>query len=175
MAYESLGPSHFNDQGWELQRTNNFEIFITDLDENKRKIITLSVASGFLPDEGNDPIDISYGNTKVSVAGVFSGATDGSIVVRDVIQQDVEKIIEDWRSKVYNKETGAVGMASEYKKPARIVQYAPDGTHARTWKLEGVWPSRVNYGTLDYESNNIKTIDITLRYDLAKIDPDGRP
>lgn len=171
MAYESLGPSHFSDEGWELQRTNNFEIMITGLGEDKRRIITLAVASGFLPDEGNDPIDISYGNTKVSVAGVFSGATDGSVTIRDVIQQDVEMIIEEWRSKVYNKETKAVGFAHDYKTTARIVQYAPDGTQTRAWKLSGVWPTRVNYGSLDYESNNIKTIDLTLRYDEARREP----
>lgn len=166
MAVEVLGPSHFSSENWELQRTNNFEISISGVGESER-LLTLAVASGFLPDEGNDPIDVSYGNTKVSVAGVFSGATDGSISIRDVIQKDVEALIEEWRYTVYNKDTDAIGMAFDYKKQARIVQYAPDGSHERTWKLEGVWPSRVNYGTLDYESNDVKKIELTLRYDKA--------
>lgn len=167
MAIETLGASHLASSGFEVQRTNNFEIQIESV--SKHRILTLSVVSGFLPNESNEVISLSYGNTKVTVAGVTNFNNSGSLVVRDLVQEDIEKVIDDWRSKVTNKNTNAIGFAADYKKPAKVTQYAPDGSLVRVWDLEGVWPSAVDYGSISYESPGVKTISITLQYDKARI------
>lgn len=170
MAVEVLGASHLASAGWEIQRTNNFEISIVGVGESER-LLTLSVVGGSLPSESNEPIAVDYGNTTIHVAGKYS-IQAGSLTVRDFIQKDVEQLIEEWRSTVYNKETDAVGFAADYKKQATITQFAPDGTHERIWKVDGVWPSSVNYGNVDQSSNGLKQIDITLSYDKARIQRD---
>lgn len=165
---ETLGASHLAGEGFEVQRTNNFEIQINGVTDEDR-ILILSVVSGFLPNESNEVITLNYGNTQITVAGAARPNNSGTLVVRDLIQKDIEQAIDKWRATVYNKETDGIGFAFDYKKDAKVVQYAPDGTLLRTWDLEGVWPSAVDYGQISYESPGVKTISITLQYDKARI------
>ena len=162
-----LGAAHLATAGWEIQRNNNFEISIEGVGE-KGRLLTLAVVSGSLPSESNNPITVQYGNTNIKVAGTYD-IQAGTLVVRDIIQKDVERMIDQWRSTVYNKDTDQVGFAANYKKQARITQFAPDGTYERVWKIDGVWPSSVSYGEVGQENNALKTISITLEYDKARL------
>lgn len=171
MAIDRLGASHLASQGYEVQRTNNFEIQIDNVSNSEA--LRLSVVSGFLPSESNEVITLSYGNTKVTVAGVTNFNNNGSLVVRDLVQEDIEKMIDEWRSTVARKDNDAIGFAYDYKKTAKVTQSAPDGTLLRVWDLEGVWPSAVDYGSISYESAGVKTISITLQYDKARINRDN--
>lgn len=173
----TLGASHLATENWEIQRTNNFEIAISELDTmigaGTSRIITLAIESGFLPSETSNVEVLNYGNSQVKVAGTTT-YSNGQIVVKDAIQKDVEKIITEWRKRVYDPKgdvlgtKDAVGLAQDYKVDARVVQWAPDGSMLRTWRLEGVWPSGVEYGALDYTSQGAKkTVSITLEYDRA--------
>lgn len=170
MALEHLGASHLASQGFEVQRTNNFEIQIDNV--SNQRMLTLSVVSGFLPNESNEVISLNYGNTQITVAGAARPNNSGTLVVRDLIQADIEKMIDDWRASVYNKDTDAIGFAYDYKKRAKVTQSAPDGTLIRVWDLEGVWPSAVDYGQISYDSPGVKTVSITLQYDKARINRD---
>ena len=173
-----LGASHLASDGYEVQRTNNFEITISGIGEitgdmSHPDTITLAVESGFLPSEDNSVQALNYGNTHVKVAGTVT-YTGGSLVVKDIISEneDIEAIIVAWRKAVYNPETDQIGLAFNYKKEGTIIQYAPDGSMERVWKLQGVWPKSVNYGTLDYGSGgSIKTIEVGIEYDKAMIEP----
>ena len=174
MAIETLGASHLSTEGFEVQRTNNFEIQIGAInDEEKKRFLTLAVVSGFLPNESNEVITLSYGNTKTTVAGVSNFNNSGTLVVRDLLgtdddRGDIESIINEWREQVAQKD-GKIGFAVNYKKPARVTQYAPDGSRERVWDLTGVWPSAVDYGQVNYESPGAKTISVTLQYDKAEL------
>lgn len=168
MAIDRLGASHLAGQGFEVQRTNNFEIQIENVSNSR--ILTLAVASAFLPTESNEVISLNYNNTTITVAGKANANGSGSLVIRDLIQQDIEAMLDEWRATVYNKDTDAIGFAFDYKKPAKVTQCAPDGTLLRTWTLEGCWPSSVDYGQVSYDSPGVKTVSITLQYDKAKID-----
>lgn len=168
MAIETLGASHLASSGFEVQRTNNFEIQIDNV--SKVRMLTLSVVSGFLPNESNEVIQLNYGNTQITVAGAARPNNSGTLVVRDLVQEDMEAVIDEWRATVYQKSTDAIGFAADYKKVAKVTQYAPDGTLLRVWNLEGVWPSSVDYGQISYDSPGVKSISITLQYDKATID-----
>lgn len=168
MAVEVLGSSHLASQNFEVQRTNNFEIQVDNVSD--QRTLTLAVVSGFLPNESNEVITLNYGNTKTTVAGVSNFNNSGTLVVRDFIQKDVEKLIDDWRSTVTNKTNDSIGFAYDYKKNATVTQCAPDGSYERVWKLYGVWPSAVDYGAVSYDSPGVKQISITLQYDKAVLD-----
>lgn len=162
-----LGANHLASQGWELQRKNTFEIIISGID-NTERLLTMSVVSGDLPSESNQVIEVKYGNSSVKIAGAYA-ISNGTLVLRDFLEKDTEAMVERWRSSVYNKTTQGINFAFSYWKTARIVQAAPDGTHIREWKLFGVWPSAVAYGSLSQNDGEIKEIQITLEYNRAEI------
>jgi hypothetical protein len=69
---------------------------------------------------------------------------------------------------VYDTTTGNVGLPSNYKKTAEIILQATDGTHVRTVRLIGIWPSALNPGALDMSSDAPVEIEATLTYDRAE-------
>lgn len=169
-----LGTTHLASDGYEVQRTNNFELTVAGLAEitgNMSDVdtLTLSVDSTSLPSEQSEVQQLNYSNRVSKVAGTTTYGS-GSLVVKDVISEheDVEAIIVAWRNAVFNPNTDQVGLAYNYKKDGRLKQYAPDGSLERTWILQGLWPSAVSYGDMQYGSGGaIKTISITLEYDTA--------
>ena len=151
-----------NEKGdFEPQRTSNweFEIAVTG-----GATIKLSMVSGALPNETNEPIELNYGNEKRYVAGKVSFETF-PLVCRDYVDQSTRDDIIEWRRLVYDPATGSVGLASDYKKDATITLYDPEGTAIRRCRLKGCWPSAVNHGALSYEEDGAINIEVTIRYD----------
>ena len=168
------------DSQYEVQRTNNFR-FIIDLSAfsnnvggNSGEIIELACDSVGLPTVSNDPIELDYGNSNVKVAGKAT-TDDISVAVKDFIEPDVENILWQWRLQVYNPKTGKVGWASNYKRTAQIVQYGPNGEVLRKWQCDGVWPTSLDLGDMDYSSGDKKQITMNLSVDTAYIVRDTNP
>lgn len=168
---ESLNPIHLSKiRAFEPQRQNNFEVEIFGLagGPGAARNITLAVNSWGLPNITTDPQPVSRGNSEIKYAGkaTFGGAD--SLEVMDFIGLDVEKIINQWQKEVYDPNTGKIGWGADYKKEAMITEFAPDGTELRSWKLEGVWPSGVDYGSaLSHESADFKRVTMAMSYDRA--------
>ena len=87
------------------------------------------------------------------------------LVVKDMVDVGVATAVKTWFEQVHNPATHKVGLARNYKKVADIIMIAPDGTLERTWRLHGCWPTYINYGDLDMNSNEIVRIELNLRYD----------
>ena len=159
----ALGPMHLaNNRTYEVQRTNNFEVVFEGLSEE----VTLSVQSFSIPTTSNDPIELTYGNSKVKVAGQAS-VEDSSLVVNDYIVADIEAQLYAWRKKVYDPETQKIGWAEEYKRNARLYQYGPDGTVQRVWRLIGCWPTSMESGEFNYDGSDKKQITFNISIDNA--------
>lgn len=176
LDYDYFRPWHMSAQSaYEVQRTNNFAVYI-DMGHKSRTtsnknflsgdLITLAVESCPLPDISNPTIELAYQNSKVKVAGQAEFG-DIELTVKDFITTDVERLLWDWRLQVYNPQTGQVGWAEHYKKNGYISQYAPDGTHERSWRLVGLWPQNLGLGDLNYDGGDKKTISMTLAVDFA--------
>lgn len=176
LNYDYFRPWHMSAQSaYEVQRTNNFAVYI-DMGKYSRTtsnnkfltgdLITLAVESCPLPDISNPTIELAYQNSKVKVAGQAEFG-DIELVVKDFITTDVERLLWDWRLQVYNPQTGQVGWAEYYKKNGYVSQYAPDGTHERSWRIVGVWPTNLQLGDLGYENSDKKTITMSLALDFA--------
>lgn len=160
---QSLGPMHMsNNKNYEVQRTNHFELAIQGLSTD----VTLAVDSTSLANITIEPIELGYGNSKVKVAGQAS-FEDQEVVVKDFIVADTEGELYDWFKTVYDPETDKVGWAANYKRTARLYQYAPDGTYVRQWKLEGVWPINFQSSEFTYDGAEKKTVTMTLAVDKA--------
>jgi len=177
---KKLGAYHMiGDDEYEPQRNNNFEIHIYGLDglttvdkgiEIDRDIaedaLTLSAVSVGQINTNVGVITIPYGNTKVKFAGLPE-ISDSDIVYNDYIGKSTERIIAAWHKLVFDPKNETIGRASQYKKPAILVETAPDGTRARVWQLKGCWPSNVQYGGYDYNGGATRQITMTLSYDIA--------
>lgn len=169
---ETLNPMHMsNNKAYEPQRTNNFEITIYNLPGGPSAVrtLTLAVADFNPPNITNDPIELPHGNSRVKFAGQTTYGGADSLSVIDFIGLDVEKIVNNWQRQVSNPDTGEIGFAEDYKKMAEVVEFAPNGTQERKWRLDGVWPSGVQYGdTKSYDGAQLKRVVITLSYDRAR-------
>lgn len=168
---ESISHMHLSaNRRYEPQRTNNFQVDIYGLPggAGAAKELTLAVANFQKPTISNDPIEIAHGNSNVKFAGTTTFAGSESLEVIDYIGADIESIVNNWHKQVYDPATDNIGFAQDYKKMASIIEFAPDGTMERSWKLLGLFPTSVSYGdTLNYEGNEVKRIQITLSYDKA--------
>ncbi len=162
---------------FEPQRTNNFEIQFPNLGkltsaqggmefENPGESITLSVKSVGELSQNIDNIAVHYGNNAIKFAGKPS-LNDISLTINDFIGMDTERILEAWSSLVYNKYSQKVGRASVYKTDAYLLEYAPDGTNVKCWKLEGCWPGTISYGGYSQDGGSIREISMTLNVDFA--------
>ena len=177
-----MGTYHFADNPnlYEVQRTNNFEFIVTGLDSllkagtsnviaNAQEILRCSVTQASVPHFSQQPIEIKRGNSSIKAAGVptFEG---GQIIVNDFIGADTKSILMSWQALSYNVHTQKVGLMSDYKKDAYLVEYTPDLQKVRQWKLHGCWVSGLSETEYNMEDNSKKTITATIQYDRAELD-----
>ncbi len=158
-----LGAKHLSNKTvGDLQRVNNFLVVIDGLPTNVSFLI-----KGFpLPSSENEVLQVKYGNSQIKLPGAAS-FSEGELTVYDSIDLDTEKTLADWREKVYNPKTEAIGRAGSYKVDGTITQFTPDGTVGRQWKLEGIWPSSFKPGEMSNDSSEVKSMSLTLQYDRA--------
>ncbi len=172
------GTQHMvNNDYYEPQRTNNYEVQIIGLEGIKDMrgrsisqsstagdIITLSTASFEAPSISVDPITVRYGNSSIKYAGVPSFG-DASIVINDYIGLNTEKILTAWYGQVYNPIDEIIGYATDYKRRAYLIEYDTKYVQARSWIMEGVWPQNLNLGSYSAEGGSQRQITMTLIYD----------
>jgi hypothetical protein len=148
---------------YEPQRNFDWQL---ELQVPGSEIIKLAVASVTGITESNEPIELHYGNEVHYVAGKARFEA-GQIVVRDMVDVDVNAQINEWRRKVYDPHSGEIHYASAYKAEGDLILLDPEGAERATWHIVGLWPQNVNFGDLDYESNDIVRIQVVMTFDRA--------
>ena len=162
-----LTATRFNTREYQLQRKNHFEVFFgsnenVKIDPN----LKFMVVNFPLPKETTESTDVNYFNQTIKTAGRTTFETT-QMVLRDTIDYDTELKFLDWRKKVYDPETGRMGLAADYKTKAQVIEYTPNGEEYRKWELVGCWPSSIDYGDLTYEDGGEKQLTVTITYDYA--------
>lgn len=171
---------------FEIQRTNNFEFVVTDIDgivragmterdfngviPNAQEIIRLSMIGTFVPHFTQGVITVKRGNSELRYAGVPEFNSGGSITVNDFIGADTKSVLMAWQNLSYNVRTEKVGLISDYKKDCYVIEYSPDMQIVRQWKLHGCWISGISENDYNAESNDKHQITATIQYDRAEID-----
>lgn len=174
-----------NSKLFEPQRTNNFEFVVTDLDNimragvlgnedsarlvNAQEMLRLSVISAPIPHYSQEVINIQRGNSTVKAAGKPS-FSNGQLVCNDFIGADTKAVIMAWQNLSYNVTTEKVGLMSDYKKDAYLIEYTPDNQEVRRWRLHGCWISGVTEGGFSNESPGKNNITVTVEFDRGEID-----
>jgi hypothetical protein len=149
-----MGTYHLaaNTNLYEIQRTNNFEFIVTDIDgitkagmlggetngtiANAQEVLRLSVLSSSVPHFDQNPIEVKRGNSSMKFAGVPTFQS-GQIKVVDYIGAETKEALMAWQNLSYNVLTEKVGLASDYKKDCYLVEYTPDYQKVRQWKMHG--------------------------------------
>jgi hypothetical protein len=65
--------------------------------------------------------------------------------------------------------TMAKGTATRQFDQIQIIQIDANGDALETWTLNNAWVKSVNFGNLDYSSDDINDITFTFRYDWADV------
>lgn len=189
MASTQIGTYHLadNPQLFEVQRQNNFEFVVTDIDgilragalgteknatiNNAQEMLRLSVTKAFVPHFTQEVVNIKRGNSTLKYAGVPT-FSEGSLDFNDYIGADIKSILKAWQNLSYNVRTEKVGAldVTNYKKDCYLIEYTPDYRKVRTWRLYGCWISALSEGEYTADSGDKHQISCTIQYDRAEID-----
>lgn len=182
-----MGTYHLasNPNLYEVQRTNNFEFVVTGLDGilkagaigdestatigNAQEVLRMSVLSSTVPHFSQTPIEVKRGNSTIKFAGVPDFGA-GTLVLNDFIGADTKAVCMAWQNLSYNARTQKVGLASDYKKEAYLIEYTPDNQKVRQFKLYGCWISNLTESDHSFETNDKSQITLEIQYDHAEID-----
>lgn len=149
---------------YEPQRSYNWGLDIALNDAGDQVLLNLGAESFDGLELTMDEIALGYATEERYVAGKakFSETT---FVLKDYVDIGVAQALLKWHREVYNPETGAEGLARDYKKYADLVLIAPNQTISRFYKIIGLWPKRFKHGPFSHEDSAQVKIDVTLRYD----------
>jgi len=73
----------------------------------------------------------------------------------------------DWVRLHHESVTGRDGYSTMYKKDIQLRQLSPLGEIIEEWSLKNAFITETNFGTLDWSSEDVVNIEMTLRYDWA--------
>ena len=176
--YLADNPTHY-----EIQRSNNFVFYVEGLNDkgyldipqntyaqsNASDVIRISCSKAFVPTFTQSVIQLKRGNNTLKFAGTpeFS---NGQLQLNDFIGAGTADVLYAWQQKAYNTLTEKVGLVTDYKKDAYLLEYTPDYQLVRTWKLFGCWISSLSFDEYNHESNEKHNVTATIEYDKAIID-----
>lgn len=90
-----------------------------------------------------------------------------SVTLYDAIVPSGAQAVMDWVRLHHESATGRDGYSSIYKKDIQLQQLSPLGEIIEQWTLKGAFITESNFGSLDWSSEDVVNIEMTLRYDWA--------
>lgn len=130
-------------------------------------VLELSAQSLPLFTEGNEVVEVHFGNSKAYQAGkaTFEG---GSFTFMDLVDSDTRGQLYAWRESVYDRDSGAIHGQESYKCNVTVTLFKYDNQVHNSWVLHGAWPSSVNWGQLDYNSTDKSSVEVTITFDWGE-------
>lgn len=109
-------------------------------------------------------VEVPFLNTSTWVAGRFTwDAID--VTFKDPIGPSSAQALMEWVRLHAESVTGRMGYAAGYKKDVELELLDPAGVVVEKWILQGTMLTNVDFGSLDYSSEDIAEITATLRMD----------
>jgi len=109
-------------------------------------------------------VEIPFLNTSTWVAGRFIWESI-DVTFKDPIGPSAAQALMEWVRLHAESVTGRMGYAAGYKKNVELEMLDPAGVVIEKWILEGTFLTNVDFGSLDYSSEDIAEITATLRPD----------
>jgi len=113
-----------------------------------------------------DTVTLDHINTKRYIKGKASWQTL-NITLYDPIVPSGAQSVNEWIRQHHEAATGVDGYASEYKKDITFNILSPNGERVEQWVLKGAFIQNANFNTLDFASNEVVDIALTIQYDYA--------
>lgn len=154
----------------DIRKNNNFIVHIEDITDNGNSL-DLVIQQAFLPQVSLSVLEFRHGNDAKKLAGVAS-FQGGQITILDTLSRSEFDVLMDWFYQTYDQETGAIGLASEYKKTGYITEFAADGRYQRRWTVNGMFISAVNLGELNASDGSMKEVQVTIEIDPSPMQPE---
>jgi hypothetical protein len=109
-------------------------------------------------------VEIPFLNTSTYVAGRFNWESI-DVTFKDPIGPSASQALIEWVRLHAESVTGRMGYAAGYKKDIELEMLDPVGVVVEKWILQGTFLTNVDFGSLDYSSEDIAEITATLRPD----------
>ena len=191
----SLNTMHISDnkyRDYEAARTAFFVLVVDDLDgkllkpeykgdptrasesdylKTPQEALKLNVVSCPVPHFEVSTMEYRRGNDVVKFAGVPTW-TGGTIKVDDVVGIDTKSILLAWQYLAYNPHTRKGGRMRDYKKTATLCEYTQDYELIRSWKLEGVFITKISEDEFNRENDGKRQLSVDFSFDRAIVEVD---
>ena len=118
------------------------------------------------PQIRQEETEIPFLNTSTYVIGRYTFEAI-QVVLRDSIGPSTAQAVAEWIRLHSEVATGRQGYAAGYKRDVELELLDPTGTVVQKWILKNCMATSANGGDLSYDSNEIATIELTLRFDYA--------
>ena len=118
------------------------------------------------PSMTNGEVALDMINVKRYVKGKSEWNTI-TMTLYDAIVPSGAQAVMEWVRLHHESATGRDGYSSFYKKEVRLHQLSPLGEVIEEWILHGAFLTESNFGTLDWTSDSVQEIELTVRYDWA--------
>lgn len=89
------------------------------------------------------------------------------VTLRDPIGPSASQAVMEWVRLHSESVTGRQGYAAGYKRDVELEMLDPTGVVVSKWVLKNTMVTAADFGDLDYSSDDLSTIQITLRFDYA--------
>ena len=124
------------------------------------------VSSAARPNMKIGSTEIPFLNTATYVAGRYNWESV-NITLRDPIGPSASQAVMEWVRLHAESATGRMGYAVAYKRDIIIEMLDPTGTAISQWILKNCQITDVNNGELDYSSDDLATIQLTIQPQYA--------
>lgn len=109
---------------------------------------------------------IPFLNTSTYVIGRYQWETI-QVTLRDPIGPSASQAIMEWIRLHSESVTGRQGYAVGYKRDVELEMLDPTGVVVQKWILKNTMCTVANFGDLDYNTDDLASITITLRADYC--------
>ena len=113
-----------------------------------------------------NPVEIPFLNTSTFVVGRYKWDPI-SITLNDPIGPSASQAIMEWVRLHSESVTGRQGYAAGYKRDVELEMLDPTGVVVSKWILKNCFLTDVNFGDLDYNGDDLATIQCNLQFDYA--------
>jgi len=146
-------------QKWEPKKSHQF---VMDIDGIPAYLIKASAK----PQMSNGEVTLDHINVQRYVKGktVWNNI---SVTLYDAIVPSGAQAVMEWVRLHHESATGRDGYSSFYKKEIKLQQLSPLGEVVEQWILKGAFILDSNFGSLDWSTEDVVNIELTLRYDWA--------
>lgn len=110
--------------------------------------------------------EIPFLNASTYVVGRYNWETI-QVTLRDPIGPSASQAIMEWVRLHSESVTGRQGYAAGYKRDVELEMLDPTGVVVQKWILKNTMLTTANFGDLNYSTDDLANITITLRFDYA--------